>query len=178
MKTIPEYNRSPVPYSGCTEGWAREFDPIVEQLVSQAIGRQCFCGREDIRGKNITEISIEEVSTIIAGVMLRVLLYTGWRDLLNIKSAVADVLDKPAPAPSACTAPETPVEFHTKNQHDTVRCSPQTDAVPQYQSADTPFPNGTRRTDGLEDVLRKFVCEVLQEYIQPVNAFDCHRPVV
>jgi hypothetical protein len=53
-------------------------------LVENVIKQQCHNGK-NIRGKTVTEITVEELSEAIADVMLRVFLYAGWRDLLNIK---------------------------------------------------------------------------------------------
>jgi hypothetical protein len=112
---IPEYVEIPVKYAGCTEGWARDFDPVVEKLVSQAIGRQCN-NEQNIRGKNITEFSIEELSKIMADVVLRVILYAGWRDLLEIRTIVTDVLqDNRTPSQPGCSLQDALVESHPRN---------------------------------------------------------------
>jgi len=89
MKSIVEYVDVPVEYAGCTEGWGREFDYVVEKIVSQSIGRHCY-NDKNIRGKNIAEFSIEEISTIIADVMLRVMLYSGWRDILKTQATIGE----------------------------------------------------------------------------------------
>ena len=172
---VPDYEHTPVSYGGCTEAWAREFDPVVEQLVSQAIGRQS-CDGKDIRGRNITEFSIADVSAIIAGVVLRVILYAGWRDILNIKAVVADVLDIRTPVQSMCTVTETSAETQAKN----LECSApysQCRVMPQSQHVETPSQNGTKCTSGLEDFLRKLVHEVVQEYTTSVNSVGRNSPV-
>jgi hypothetical protein len=112
---IPEYIETPVLYAGCTEGWARDFDPVVRKLVSQSIGRKCD-NEQNIRGKNITEFSIEDLSEIIADVMLRVILYTGWRDLLKLRTTITDALqDTRTPVQSECSLPDISAEPRPKN---------------------------------------------------------------
>ena len=116
MKAIPEYDDAPVKYEGCTEGWAREFDPVVEKLESQAIGRQCY-GEKNVRGKNITEFSIEEFSAIMADVMLRVVLYGGWRGLLKIHTTATDELqDTRTPVQLEDAVIDILAKICTKNQ--------------------------------------------------------------
>jgi len=167
---VPEYERTPISYGGCTEAWAREFDTVVKQLVSQAIGRKCDEGK-DIRGINITELSIEDVSAITASIVLRIILYAGWRDLLGIKSIIADVLDIHTPVQSTCTVTETSAETQTKNLECPALYS-QGRVMPQSQYVETPSLNWTKCTNELEDFLRKLVHEVVQEYTASVNSVD------
>jgi hypothetical protein len=170
MNAIPEYNRTPVKYDGCTEGWAREFDPIVRKLVEQAVGRHGD-GTTSIHGKNITEFSIDEFAGIIADVMLRTILYSGWRDLLNINAAVAAAFqDTHTPARSESTPQAISAVDQTKNQHDSHPVFSQCVVTPQSLSAGTPSPNETKCKDGLEGYLRNIVREVVLEYIQSTHS--------
>jgi hypothetical protein len=131
MQAIPEYNDVSERYEGCTEAWAREFDPVVEKLVSQAIGRQCY-GEKNIRDKNITEFTIEEFGAIVADVVLRTLLYAGWRDLLKIRTDVMnEIQDIRTLVQSGSIVRDAALEPHTKNQHCPQRDRSQDDATPQ-----------------------------------------------
>jgi NTP pyrophosphatase (non-canonical NTP hydrolase) len=117
MEVILKHERLEDYYGGYDEGWTKEFDPIVMKLVEQAIGRQCYNGK-NIRGKQVTELTIEELSEAIADVVLRVLLYAGWRDILNIKSAVTDAVQAiHNPVQSDNSLPKTSAESHAKT-HD------------------------------------------------------------
>jgi hypothetical protein len=123
MKTTLEHFRIPATYCGCEEGWEREFDPVVMKLVSQVVQRQCYHGKNK-RGQNITEFTVEELSEVIADVVLRVLLYAGWRGMFN-PNPVHDVFQAiRTPEPSGDVVTGEPVGTLPKDSEYRCVCRP------------------------------------------------------
>jgi len=172
MKSIQEYTDFPKKYTGCNVEWAEEFRPVVNQLARESIAQLSGTSSPDdpLLEKSILEFSIKDFSMIMAHVMLRVLLYTGWRDVLHIKSALADIVqDIHNPEPSTCSSSETSAGIQTKKQQGRMNNPfPQNFAEFQRQPVEKLNPNVTEQVDGLEDHLRKYVRDVVQECIQEV----------